>query len=134
MLAKIDDSKITLIKPLFSKSIELPTGFSDEYLSFGFLYLIKEKDYQMAVIHFVMSLLTAGLYWIYFANIGNNNRIRKMLSEGCTPSSKEDIFILKNLNLVPFDYSDDAYVRISNYGSSEQGVGAAKHLRDRSLK
>ena len=133
MLAKIDDSKVTLIKPRFDKHITLPTGFSQDYLSFGFFYLLKEKDYFMAFIHVTMTLLTLGLYWVYFAKIGNDNRIKKLISEGCRPATKEDEFVLRNLNLVGFDYYDTGYVGVSGNAGYEHGISknSADHLRKR---
>jgi hypothetical protein len=96
----------------------LPIGPSKNYLRYGFLYLIKERNYKMALVHFVLTILSGGLFWFAFAKGANKENIIKRLNRGYSPASSQDSYILKIHDLRPAKL-DDGYIGISRLGSCD---------------
>jgi hypothetical protein len=69
-------------------------GFSWTTLFFGLFVPLFRGDIKWAVISFVFSIVTLGLFWLIFPFIYNKIYIKSLLKEGFIPANDESRKIL----------------------------------------
>ncbi|MFM7181626.1 MAG: hypothetical protein ACKO2G_09200 [Verrucomicrobiales bacterium] len=78
---------------------EAKIGFSWTSLFFGFFVPLFRSDFVWAVIYFILTGITLGIFWLICPFIYNKIYIKKLLEKGYIPANKysEDLLVSKNL-------------------------------------
>lgn len=107
-------AKIKLIEPKFNQELTLPLGFSIKAFIFGPFLLLTEKRFLSFIIAIVITFMTLGFFWIYYAFNYNRVKIHTMISKGYKVNSQEESLISKyklNIN------TEQQRILISRLGS-----------------